>query len=59
MNLRKMFSKLSIMHQQLLKITAESLDALLSFHGKQTSLSRIVIANLAPGLHLSPMSMYF
>lgn len=59
MNLREMFSKMSMMHQQLLKITAKSLDPLLSFHGKQTSLSRIVIVNLALSLHLSSVSMHF
>lgn len=42
-----------------LKITANSLDPLFSFRGKQTSSSRIVIANLALCLHSSSMSMHF
>lgn len=59
MNLGTMFSEMSMMHQQLLKITAKGLDPLLSFHGKQTSLSRIVIVNLVLSLYLSSMSMHF
>lgn len=57
MNLRIMFSKISMMYQQLLKIIANGLDPLFSFHGKQTSSSRIVVVNLALGLHSSSMPM--
>lgn len=34
MNLKRMFSKVSMMHQQLLKVIANSLDPLFSFCGK-------------------------
>ena len=54
MNLKRMFSKISMMHPQPLKVIADSLDPLFSFRGKQTSgLSRIVIV----GLTVSPIHL--